>query len=97
MEPEVEDRTINCVVCGNNFVFTASQQEKFERMGFDAPKRCPVCRKEKAKSLPINIDETLERELPAPSQGHYGKPRGTENKEWKKPRRRDGGRGFRSL
>ncbi len=40
-----EDKTIQCVECGQNFVFTASEQETFATRGYtNVPKRCPSCR-----------------------------------------------------
>ena len=40
-----EDRNITCVDCGQEFVFTASEQAFYAEKGFtDAPKRCKACR-----------------------------------------------------
>jgi len=40
------DKTIICKDCGNEFVFTASEQEFFAEKGFaNEPQRCPDCRK----------------------------------------------------
>jgi CxxC-x17-CxxC domain-containing protein len=38
------DRTLNCVECGAEFVFTADDQEFHARKGYQEPKRCPNCR-----------------------------------------------------
>ena len=38
---------ITCIQCEADFEFSAQDQEKFQRMGFDLPKRCPQCRKHK--------------------------------------------------
>ncbi|MBI3953378.1 MAG: zinc-ribbon domain containing protein [Chloroflexi bacterium] len=39
------DRTLQCVGCGNEFVFSAQEQEAFAARGFtNDPKRCPACR-----------------------------------------------------
>lgn len=38
------DRTLTCVECGQDFAFTAGEQEFFESRGFTVPKRCPGCR-----------------------------------------------------
>jgi len=44
-----KDRTITCKSCGNDFVFTAREQEFFAKKGFsNEPKNCNKCR-EKAK------------------------------------------------
>jgi len=40
-----EDKTLECVDCGANFTFSASEQEFFANKGFtNEPKRCPDCR-----------------------------------------------------
>ncbi|MBI2862973.1 MAG: zinc-ribbon domain containing protein [Chloroflexi bacterium] len=41
----MEDKTLTCRDCGNEFVFTASEQEFFAQKGFtNEPGRCPECR-----------------------------------------------------
>ncbi len=40
-----EDKTLTCKECGNEFVFTAGEQEFFAAKGLDnEPKRCKACR-----------------------------------------------------
>lgn len=40
-----EDKTLTCVECGNEFVFTAGEQEFHASKGFtNEPRRCPDCR-----------------------------------------------------
>ena len=40
-----EDKSLTCVECGANFVFTASEQEFFNNKGFsNEPRRCYDCR-----------------------------------------------------
>jgi CxxC-x17-CxxC domain-containing protein len=40
-----QDRTLTCRDCGNEFVFSASEQEFFaEREFTNDPSRCPECR-----------------------------------------------------
>ena len=39
-----EDRTLTCVECGNEFTFTADDQEFHASRGYQEPKRCPNCR-----------------------------------------------------
>ena len=42
------DRTISCVDCGTEFVFTAGEQEFYAQRGFtESPKRCASCRARK--------------------------------------------------
>ncbi|HVM31432.1 MAG TPA: zinc-ribbon domain containing protein [Candidatus Limnocylindrales bacterium] len=39
------DRAINCADCGQEFTFTAGEQEFYEQRGFtEPPKRCGSCR-----------------------------------------------------
>ncbi len=40
-----QDKTIICKECGNEFVFTASEQEFYAEKGFtNEPQRCKPCR-----------------------------------------------------
>ena len=40
-----EDKTLTCVECGSEFVFSASEQEFYAEKGFqNEPKRCSDCR-----------------------------------------------------
>ena len=44
----MEDKTLICCDCGDEFVFTAGEQEFYKEKGFDnEPKRCKVCRDKK--------------------------------------------------
>ena len=39
-----EDKTLVCRECGNEFVFTASEQQFYADKGFqNEPGRCPAC------------------------------------------------------
>jgi len=38
------DKTLTCVDCGQQFTFTADDQEFFATRGFGEPKRCRTCR-----------------------------------------------------
>ncbi len=41
-----EDKTLVCRECGNEFIFTAGEQEFFSERGLiNEPRRCPVCRR----------------------------------------------------
>lgn len=41
-----EDKTLICKDCGNEFSFSASEQEFYAEKGFEnEPGRCPACRK----------------------------------------------------
>ncbi len=46
--PEFQDRTLKCVDCGQEFTWSAGEQEYFHEKGFtDEPKRCLTCRQSK--------------------------------------------------
>lgn len=41
----MEDKTLICQDCGQEFIFTAGEQEFYKAKGFDnEPKRCKACR-----------------------------------------------------
>jgi CxxC-x17-CxxC domain-containing protein len=41
-----DDKTLSCKDCGNDFTFTASEQEFYASKGFtNEPGRCPECRR----------------------------------------------------
>jgi CxxC-x17-CxxC domain-containing protein len=43
-----EDKNLQCVDCGNEFVWTTGEQEFYAEKGFEnEPTRCPSCRKAK--------------------------------------------------
>jgi hypothetical protein len=45
----MEEKVIRCIQCGLSFSLTVAEQKRFMSKGFDLPKRCPVCRKNKIK------------------------------------------------
>ena len=41
-----EDKTLSCVECSTDFIFTASEQQFYAEKGFtNEPRRCPPCRR----------------------------------------------------
>ncbi len=43
-----EDKTLKCIGCNGDFVFTKEEQELFELRGYqNEPKRCPDCRRQR--------------------------------------------------
>ncbi len=41
----MQDKTLKCVDCGKEFVFTSGEQDFYAQKGFtNAPTRCPSCR-----------------------------------------------------
>ncbi|MBQ5335269.1 MAG: zinc-ribbon domain containing protein [Oscillospiraceae bacterium] len=54
-----EDRTLICTECGQEFVFTAGEQEFYQEKGFtNDPKKCKACRDARK-----NAGRSSEREL----------------------------------
>lgn len=46
-----EDKTLKCKVCGEDFVFTAGEQEFYAGRGYtNEPQRCKPCRDSKKQS-----------------------------------------------
>jgi CxxC-x17-CxxC domain-containing protein len=44
------ERNLTCVQCGNDFTFSAEDQEFHAGRGYQDPKRCPSCRSERRNS-----------------------------------------------
>lgn len=44
----MKDKTIICGECGQEFVFTAGEQEFYTNKGLEEPKYCMICRGKKA-------------------------------------------------
>jgi NAD-dependent SIR2 family protein deacetylase len=41
-----QDKSLNCSDCGQQFTFTAGEQEFYQSKGFtNEPRRCPACRR----------------------------------------------------
>lgn len=55
---EYKDKTIKCVDCGTEFIFSARDQEFYAEKGFtNEPKRCKTCRdKRKAEKRNLNTN-----------------------------------------
>ena len=61
------DKTITCVNCGQEFAFTAEEQETFAARGYtNEPKRCATCRASRRMEHPGGNGEF---------SGGYGAPR----------------------
>lgn len=57
---EFKDKTIQCVDCGEEFLFTANEQRFYQEKGFThEPKRCKSCR-EKKKQERANLENKNE-------------------------------------
>ncbi len=59
---ELKDKTITCLDCGNEFVFTVNDQQFYKEKGFiNEPKRCKACR-EKRKQERANRENQFKEE-----------------------------------
>ncbi len=45
-----QDKTLECVECGQSFTFSSSDQEFHATRGYQEPKRCPNCRQARRAS-----------------------------------------------
>ena len=55
-----EDKTLVCKECGNEFVFTAGEQEFYAEKGFvNEPQRCKACRDRLLQSLKDRLTQQL--------------------------------------
>jgi CxxC-x17-CxxC domain-containing protein len=53
-----QGKTLTCVDCGKNFIFTIEEQEFFASKGYtNEPKRCPACR-QKRRAMRPGTDST---------------------------------------
>jgi len=46
------DKTLTCADCGQQFVFTASEQDFYAQRGFTEPRRCPTDRAARKAARP---------------------------------------------
>lgn len=53
-----EDKKLTCKDCGQEFTWTAGEQEFYAQKGFDnPPMRCPDCRKKRKEEKRSNMGE----------------------------------------
>lgn len=50
MPEETQDKTMPCLDCKGEFIWTAGEQKFFATKGFSAPKRCKPCRDAKKQA-----------------------------------------------
>lgn len=51
----MDSKTLTCQDCGNQFEFTAEEQQFFADKGFEEPKRCKACRNAKKQAKRANF------------------------------------------
>ena len=49
----MESEWIICMQCDTEFEYTAAEQDRHVEKGYDAPQRCPACRKHKTKFITV--------------------------------------------
>ncbi len=51
INPKLKNKTLRCVDCGMDFIFTVGEQRYFLSKGLSVPKRCPQCRQRRRDTL----------------------------------------------
>ena len=69
------DRVLTCVNCGNNFTFSAEDQEYHSSRGFTDPRRCPSCRQARREQAGGGAPRTSSSYGGGGGGGGYGAPR----------------------
>lgn len=83
---EFQDRPIQCIDCKNEFVFTAGEQEFYERKGFkEVPKRCKPCR-EARKTRRMDRDGGNGAPAPRDDYGNGSRASGGDERGNRRPR-----------
>ena len=60
----MEDLILTCIQCEVSFVFSVGEQQRYAFYNFDAPMRCPECRRKKTR----------------PNQNDHGRTQGKKKK-----------------
>ena len=70
-----EDKTLTCCECGQEFVFTASEQEFYAEKGFtNEPRRCPTCRQARKQRMAFKPSVRNAKCSPQPALNVARKP-----------------------
>lgn len=70
------DQVITCADCGQEFVFTESEQAFYADRGFSTPRRCGACRAAKKAARSDSGGGTYGGSSYASGSSSYGAPRG---------------------
>ena len=57
INPKLKSKTLRCVDCGMDFIFTVGEQRYFLSKGLSVPKRCPQCRLRRKLTLVREVGE----------------------------------------
>jgi len=55
---EFKEKTLTCQDCGKEFAFTTEEQKFYQEKGFQEPKRCADCRKQRKQARFSQQEET---------------------------------------
>ena len=68
-----EDKTLVCKDCGNEFVFTAGEQEFYAEKGFqNEPQRCKECRDARKAAAKAEFKKNAPKFRKHGRKGHHG-------------------------
>ena len=77
------DLLLTCSDCGQEFVFTAGEQQFFQERGYSSPRRCKPCRQAKQscrgrrpRSVPLAARRRLQRQRGRRPRHEHGHNRG---------------------
>jgi CxxC-x17-CxxC domain-containing protein len=71
---EFQDKRLQCVECGKEFIFTAGEQQFFrEKRILNEPKRCRPCKLKQLAEMPPQPGSTARRVESAVRCSHCGK------------------------
>ena len=57
----METKIISCIQCEREFEFPPAEQKYFKDKGFDDPKRCPTCRRNKTRAIQTKMRKKDEK------------------------------------
>ena len=70
-----EDKTLVCKECGNEFIFSAGEQEFYAEKGFvNEPQRCKSCRDARKRVMYTGVCATCGGEAKIPFEPKDGRP-----------------------
>ena len=67
----MENKIIVCIQCGEEFEFSIKDQTRYQKMNFDDPKRCQICRKNKTNTKNIQDKRSNQRKKSDPYKDDY--------------------------
>ena len=68
------DKNLTCADCGQEFVFTASEQDFYAQRGFTEPRRCASCRASRKAARNADTGGGSSYDVMPISNGSFGMP-----------------------